>query len=82
MPTGVVKFYLEEKGYGFIIPDDESIDVFAHHSGISPGAKGTLAAATPPPLRLATVSLLPVRVQTPRSCQTSASRTSCRPRFL
>ena len=63
-------------------PERTSIDVFAHHSGISPGAKGTLAAATPPPLRLATVSLLPVRVQTPRSCQTSASRTSCRPRFL
>ena len=53
MPTGVVKFYLEEKGYGFIVPDDESIDVFVHHSGISQGAKGTLAATTsttsPPP---------------------------------
>lgn len=46
MPTGVVKFYLEEKGYGFIVPDDESIDVFVHHSGISQGAKGTLAATS------------------------------------
>ena len=46
MPTGVVKFYLEEKGYGFIVPDDESVDVFVHHSGISPGAKG---ASLPPP---------------------------------
>ena len=48
MPTGVVKFYLEEKGYGFIVPDDESIDVFVHHSGISPGAKGTSLPPTPP----------------------------------
>ena len=42
MPTGVVCFYLKEKGYGFITPDDNSTDdnstdVFVHHSGISAG---------------------------------------------
>ena len=34
MPQGTVKWFNEEKGYGFITPDDGSEDLFVHHTGI------------------------------------------------
>jgi CspA family cold shock protein len=35
MPQGTVKRFNEEKGYGFISPDDGDADLFVHHGGIA-----------------------------------------------
>jgi cold shock protein len=43
MPTGTVKWFSNDKGFGFITPDDQSKDLFVHHTGIATSGYATLA---------------------------------------
>jgi CspA family cold shock protein len=35
MATGTVKWFNDDKGFGFITPDEGAKDLFVHHTGVA-----------------------------------------------
>jgi CspA family cold shock protein len=46
MPSGTVKWFSDDKGFGFITPDEGNRDLFVHHTGIQADGFRSLSEGT------------------------------------
>lgn len=52
---GIVKWYKEDKGFGFVIPDDQGKDVFVHKACLDRSGIATLECGQPVYMKIRTV---------------------------
>jgi cold shock protein len=46
MATGTVKWFNDDKGFGFVTPDEAGKDLFVHHTGVAGEGFKSLAEGT------------------------------------
>jgi cold shock protein len=79
MPTGRLKFFNEDRGYGFIVPDGGGSDVFVHVHEVEAAAMKTLVAGQlltyeTAPARDGRTKAVHLRLLNPGGLETSQSR--------